>query len=71
MGVRHSEGCDNHRDRCRQKEHVEEARQVREDARGQMAIDLTAYGHGDWTLPPRDLLKRSAAKEMDLSLIHI
>ena len=24
-----------------------------------MAIDLTAYGHGDWTLPPRELLKRS------------
>ncbi len=38
---------------------------VREGAKGQMAIDLTVYGHGDWTLPPRDLLKRSAAKEMD------
>ena len=25
---------------------------------GQMAIDLTAYGHGDWTLPGRELLKR-------------
>ena len=30
-----------------------------------MAIDLTAYGHGDWTLPPRDLLKRSTAKAVD------
>jgi S-DNA-T family DNA segregation ATPase FtsK/SpoIIIE len=38
---------------------------VRETAQGQMAIDLTAYGHGDWTLPPRDLLKRSAAKAVD------
>ncbi len=38
---------------------------VREGARGQMAIDLTAYGHGDWTLPPRDLLKRSNAKAVD------
>ena len=38
---------------------------VREGAEGQMAIDLTAYGHGDWTLPPRDLLKRSAAKAVD------
>ncbi len=38
---------------------------VREGEKGQMAIDLTAYGHGDWTLPPRDLLKRSTAKEVD------
>jgi S-DNA-T family DNA segregation ATPase FtsK/SpoIIIE len=43
---------------------------VREDAKGQMAIDLTAYGHGDWTLPPRDLLKRSAAKEMDSRVVE-
>ena len=38
---------------------------VREDAKGQMAIDLAAYGHGEWTLPPRDLLKRSTAKPLD------
>ena len=43
---------------------------VREDARGQMAIDLTPYGHGDWTLPPRDLLKRSAAKAMDTRAVE-
>ncbi len=43
---------------------------VREDAKGQMAIDLTAYGHGDWTLPPRDLLKRSAAKAMDTRAVE-
>ena len=43
---------------------------VREGAKGQMAIDLTAYGHGDWTLPPRDLLKRSAAKEVDTRVVE-
>ncbi len=43
---------------------------VREDAKGQMAIDLTPYGHGDWTLPPRDLLKRSAAKAMDTRAVE-
>ena len=43
---------------------------VREDAKGQMAIDLTAYGHGDWTLPPRDLLKRSAAKALDTRAVE-
>ncbi|MSO38112.1 MAG: DNA translocase FtsK [Acidimicrobiia bacterium] len=37
--------------------------------KGQMAIDLSAYGHGDWVLPPRDLLKRSAAKEVDLRMV--
>ena len=43
---------------------------VREADRGQMAIDLTAYGHGDWTLPPRDLLKRSTAKAMDERVVE-
>ncbi len=43
---------------------------VREDAKGQMAIDLTAYGPGDWTLPPRDLLKRSAAKALDTRAVE-
>ncbi len=43
---------------------------VREGAKGQMAIDLTAYGHGDWTLPPRDLLKRSNAKAVDERLVE-
>ncbi|MGZ6888069.1 MAG: DNA translocase FtsK 4TM domain-containing protein [Acidimicrobiia bacterium] len=43
---------------------------VREADKGQMAIDLTAYGHGDWTLPPRDLLKRSTAKEMDSRVVE-
>ena len=43
---------------------------AREGAEGQMAIDLSAYGHGDWALPPRDLLKRSAAKEMDSRLVE-
>src|SRR6185503_16906813 len=43
---------------------------VREDAKGQMAIDLTAYGHGDWTLPPRNLLKRSNAKSVDKRLVE-
>jgi DNA segregation ATPase FtsK/SpoIIIE and related proteins len=43
---------------------------VREDAKGQMAIDLAAYGHGDWTLPPRDLLKRSAAKALDTRAVE-
>ena len=28
--------------------------EIAKGAKGQMAIDLTAYGHGDWTLPPRD-----------------
>jgi len=42
MGVRHSEGCGNHRDRCRQKEHVEEARQVREDA-SVMHVDADSF----------------------------
>lgn len=37
--------------------------------RGQMAIDLTAYGHGDWKLPSRDLLKRSTVKEMDERIV--
>jgi S-DNA-T family DNA segregation ATPase FtsK/SpoIIIE len=41
-----------------------------EKDRGQMAIDLTAYGHGDWTLPGRELLKRSAAKEMDQRVVE-
>jgi S-DNA-T family DNA segregation ATPase FtsK/SpoIIIE len=36
---------------------------------GQMAIDLTAYGASAWTLPPRDLLKRSSAKTLDPRLI--
>ena len=35
-----------------------------------MAIDLTAYGHGDWTLPPRDLLKRSTAKAVDERVVE-
>jgi S-DNA-T family DNA segregation ATPase FtsK/SpoIIIE len=43
---------------------------VREDAKGQMAIDLTVYGHGDWTLPPRDLLKRSTAKALDERVVE-
>ncbi len=43
---------------------------VREDAKGQMAIDLTGYGHGDWTLPPRDLLKRSAVKALDTRAVE-
>ena len=43
---------------------------VHEDAKGQMAIDLTGYGHGDWTLPPRDLLKRSAAKALDTRAVE-
>jgi S-DNA-T family DNA segregation ATPase FtsK/SpoIIIE len=43
---------------------------VREGDRGQMAIDLTAYGHGDWTLPPRDLLKRSTAKALDERVVE-
>ena len=43
---------------------------VREGAKGQMAIDLTAYGHGDWTLPPRDLLKRSSAKAVDERVVE-
>ena len=43
---------------------------VREGDKGQMAIDLTAYGHGDWTLPPRDLLKRSTEKEMDSRVVE-
>ena len=43
---------------------------VREDAKGQMAIDLTPYGHGDWTLPPRDLLKRSAVKALDTRAVE-
>jgi S-DNA-T family DNA segregation ATPase FtsK/SpoIIIE len=41
-----------------------------ETDRGQMAIDLTAYGHGDWTLPGRELLKRSTAKEMDERVVE-
>jgi S-DNA-T family DNA segregation ATPase FtsK/SpoIIIE len=36
---------------------------------GQIAIDLTAYGASTWTLPPRDLLKRSSAKTLDPRLI--
>ncbi len=36
-----------------------------ESDKGQMAIDLSGYGHGEWSLPPRDLLQRSTAKEMD------
>ncbi len=44
--------------------------QVREDAKGQIAIDLTQYGHGDWTLPPRDLLKRSQAKALDKTAVE-
>ncbi len=43
---------------------------VREDAKGQMAIDLTAYGHSEWTLPPRDLLKRSTAKALDQKAVE-
>jgi len=42
---------------------------VVEADKGQMAIDLTAYGHGDWTLPPRDVLKRSTAKELDQRVV--
>ncbi|MBK5288385.1 MAG: DNA translocase FtsK 4TM domain-containing protein, partial [Acidimicrobiia bacterium] len=44
--------------------------QVREDAKGQIAIDLTQYGHGDWTLPPRDLLKRSQVKALDKTAVE-
>ena len=43
---------------------------VREDAKGQIAIDLAAYGHGEWTLPPRDLLKRSTAKALDQKAVE-
>ena len=43
---------------------------MREDDKGQMAIDLTAYGHGDWTLPPRELLKRSVEKEVDHRVVE-
>lgn len=43
---------------------------VREDAKGQIAIDLTQYGHGDWSLPPRDLLKRSQAKTLDRTAVE-
>src|SRR4029079_10739326 len=32
--------------------------------------DLTVYGHGDWTLPPRDLLKRSTAKALDERVVE-
>ena len=41
-----------------------------EKSEGQMAIDLTAYGHGDWTLPGRELLKRSTSKQMDQRVVE-
>ncbi|MGZ4689362.1 MAG: DNA translocase FtsK 4TM domain-containing protein [Acidimicrobiia bacterium] len=41
---------------------------VVEDDEGQMAIDLTA--HGDWKLPPREVLKRSVEKEVDQRLVE-
>jgi S-DNA-T family DNA segregation ATPase FtsK/SpoIIIE len=41
-----------------------------ETSEGQMAIDLTAYGHGDWTLPGRELLKRSTSKQMDQRVVE-
>jgi S-DNA-T family DNA segregation ATPase FtsK/SpoIIIE len=43
---------------------------VVEDDEGQMAIDLGAYGSGDWKLPARDLLKRSTAKQMDQRVVE-
>ena len=41
-----------------------------EKSEGQMAIDLAAYGHGDWTLPGRELLKRSTSKQMDQRVVE-
>ncbi len=41
-----------------------------EKSEGQMAIDLTAYGHGDWVLPGREMLKRSTSKQVDQRVVE-
>ena len=37
---------------------------------GQLAVDLTAYGHGDWQLPSREILKRSTEKQVDHRVVE-